>query len=146
MIDDNKLDINAVFKLAYEGLIHIGKITLTASQLAASSLNEIKVTRIDISFSKFYQFVMFRLKSDKTDINHTRVFTVIGVGNEPHCPLMTLSKLIFRDFHLADILYFSLAKKTFSRKILIDILKTRLAKCTVKASNYSGYIFRLDKK
>ncbi len=146
LINEDKLDINGILKVEYEGFIHIGKITFKAAQLAAPSFNDIKVTRIDIFFSKFYQFVMLRLKSDKTDINYIRVFTVIGVGNEPHCPLMTLSELIFRDFHLADIPYFSLAKEALSRKILINILKTSLAKCTINASNYSGHIFRLDKK
>ena len=52
-INGDKLNIVAALKVAWENFIHISKITFTAVQQVVLLFKDIKVTRANISFSKF---------------------------------------------------------------------------------------------
>ncbi len=58
----DKPNINTAFKVASEGLICIGKITFITVQRATLSIKDTQVTRVDISFSEFHQFLSLKLK------------------------------------------------------------------------------------
>ena len=121
--------------------MRIGEITFIDAQNGVSLFKVTKVIRADISLSEFEQFVMLRLKTSKTDVNHTGVLIVIGATHQQNCPMTVLRKLFFKDSKPADASLFSQTKGIFSRKYLIDIMKSRLAECKIDARNYSSQSF-----
>lgn len=58
-------------------------------------------------FSKFDQFVTLRLKTRKTNVNHTKLPIVIIATQQQNCPLTAFCKLLFKDLKKADEQFFS---------------------------------------
>lgn len=73
----DELSINAEFKVEWVGFIHIGKISFTAAQQEALSLKKLE-NKNWYFFPRFDQFVTWRLKTSKTDVNYTGLLIVIG--------------------------------------------------------------------
>lgn len=59
--------------------------------------------------------------------------------------MASFCKLCFKDSQLTNALFFIQAKKVFSRKYLIDKLKSCLAKCKIDTRNYPDNSFRCGK-
>lgn len=60
------------------------------------------MTKANIFFFEFEQFVTLRLKTSKTDINDTGVPIVVKEIHQQNGPLTTLCKLFFRNLQPAD--------------------------------------------
>ncbi len=124
--------------------MRIGKINFTAAQQAALSFKDTKVTRAHLS-SEFDQFVTLRLKTSKTDLNHTGVLIVIMESHQQTCLVIALCKLFFRDLKPADAPIFSQTKRAFSRQYMIYTLESCHTKCRTNARNYSDHSFQRSK-
>lgn len=99
------------------------------------------MTRVDISFMEFDQFVTLRYKTSKTNFNHTSVLIFIEVKHQQHHPVIAFCKLFFMDPEPADPPIFRQTIKVLSRKYLINMLKSRFVKYEMNATNYSGPSF-----
>ncbi len=58
---------------------------------------ETGLTRSNISFADWDQYVILRLKQSKTDSENTRVQIILAATGEPTCPVAALRKLFIQD-------------------------------------------------
>lgn len=89
--------------------MRINKIIFTAAQLSISLSINIKMTKVDIFFSKFDQFVTLRLNTNKTNLNHVGILIVM---------IQNRSKIALRQYFANCTLFmFCLLIHHFSAKL-----------------------------
>ncbi len=94
------------------------------------------MTIADIFLLEFNQFVPLKLKTSKTDVNHTGRLIVMEAVYQQHCLVTVFCKLFFKDPKLANTPLFSQTKRAFSLQYLINKLKSRLVQYKIHAKNY----------
>ena len=120
----------------------IGKINFTAAQRATLSFQDIQMTKADIFFLEFDQFITLKLKTSTKDVNYIGILLVIKTTHQHHFRLTVFRKLFVKDPQLAYVPLFSQAKRKFGCKYLIDKLTSHFTVFKIDARNYSGYNFR----
>ncbi len=108
--DDDKLNIKSEFKVTYKGFIRIGEITFAVAQRAAPLFIDTKVIRANISCFELNQSVTLRLKTSKTDINHTKVLIVTWATDWQNCPVTDFYNFFFSDLKQGYVPLFSWIK------------------------------------
>lgn len=139
------LNIDTAFKVAWAGFLRMDEFTYTHTEAQARTFIDIGLTHSDITFADNLSHAILRLKRSKTDVNHTGVEIILAATHDKTCPVMALRALFDQDpqprsaplFHLADGL------SEFPRRIILDILQTRLQHHNIsKSKSYTGHSFR----
>ncbi len=94
-----------------------------------------------IKSSKFNKFVMLKIKTSKTVVNHTEIFIVIESTTKQKLSWKAFCKLFLIDLLSADALVFNWRKQKFNFKDLINKLKFRLDKDKIDIRNYPSHRF-----
>ncbi len=79
----------------------------TATRQGTLLVKYIKLTRADNSSSEFDQILMLRLKTSKTDINHTGLLIVFQIPHQQNFPKTSFCKLSLKDSKIADAILIS---------------------------------------
>lgn len=104
-----------------------------------------KVTRADIFFFEFDQFLTLKLGTNKINVNHTEIIIVIVVKHQQKYTLTSLCKLFFRNPELGYAPLLSQAKRKLISKYLIHTLKSLFVQCMNEARNFSSQSFTRSK-
>lgn len=138
----DELNIDTAFKVAWAGLLRLGEITYTGTELKKASFSQTKVTRSDISFAEEDQYAVLRLKRSKTDMEHTGVQIVLAATGEKTCPVLALRRLFTKDTQSPSSPLFRLSSGAFSRFSVVSALKKKIAGLGLVEAEYSGHSFR----
>ena len=94
-LDD--LNITTAFKVAWAAFMRLGEITYTTAQRRHITFHQTRLIRSDISFASDLSYAILRLKTSKTDIQHSRVEIMLAASGEATCPFTALRLLFERD-------------------------------------------------
>lgn len=70
--------------------MRLKKLTYTTGEKKSPSFKDLYFTRSDITFSEQDQYAIFKLKRDKTNINHTGVLIMLAAMNNTIYPILVL--------------------------------------------------------
>ena len=100
IVNTNEINLDTAYKVAPTTWRNYLQKGLVSSQL-------LQLTRPDVSFSEFDQYVTLRLKRSKTDTQHCGVLIIIAVTYEQTCPVAALRRLFNQDPRPSDAPLFS---------------------------------------
>lgn len=141
-ITDDDFNIDAVFKIARVGVLRLGEITYSPSDLKRPSFTNLKVTQSDVRFPENDQYAVLRLKRSKTETKYTGVQIILSATGEPTCPVAALRRLFDNVKRPASAPLFMLSNAAFSRVSVISTLTSRLAQAGISETGFSGHSFR----
>ena len=141
----DELNLDVAFKVAWAGFLRMGEFTYSLLDLKKRSFQDTKLIRSDVSFSDTYQYATLRLKSSKTDINHSGVEIILAANPSSigTCPVTALQNLVHCDPQSPQASLFKLCSNgTFARQTVLKHLEKHLLAKGIIPSQYSGYSFR----
>lgn len=138
----NDLNLDTAFKVAWAGFMRLGELTYSDSDKKNPSFKDLFLTRSDVKISENNQYATLRLKRSKTDLNHTGVLIVLAATRTETCPVDALYRLLTQDPQPSNSPLFSFSNASFSRRRVIEQLRSRLTTVGISSTSYSGHSFR----
>lgn len=144
----DELNLDVAFKIAWAGFLQMEEFTYSLADLKKGNFQNTKLTRSDIVFSEDYQYATLRLKSSKTDVNHSGVEIVLAanpasIGSLSTCLVTALRNLFHFDPQLPQAPLFKLnLSGVFARHTVLKHLEKRLLASGILPNQYSGHSFR----
>lgn len=140
LIEDYNID--AAFKIAWEGFLRLSEITYTSAELRKATFVDTHATKSDIYFAEDDQYAVLRLKRSKTDIKHSGVQIILAATGEDTCLVASLRRLFQVDPQPANAPLFCLGSGCFSRQGVVAVLKKRLVRARIKETGFPGHSFQ----
>jgi hypothetical protein len=138
----DNINSNTIFRLTFTAFLYIREFIYTTKE-AADPITFIttKLTKSNIHFTEDYNYLILRLKQNKTDIKYKSISIIVAAIGNKACPVAALYILFQVNPQQPNAPLFHLNSGLFTQSPILQILTYQLELAGIQSSRYIGHSF-----